>query len=200
MSEFNLIKIQEKLQDYLDKDRFVHTQGVMYTSAALAMRYGCDVKKAQIAGLLHDCAKSIPNQKKTKICEKNQIPISDAEKKNPFLLHAKVGAYIAKKKYSIQDRDILNAIAFHTTGRPNMSLLEKIVYIADYIEPWRFKAANLADCRRMAFLDIDKALYVILRDTLAYLETTKDPLDALTKEAFDYYHVLYLEREGTEYA
>ena len=131
MSEFNILKMQEKLKKYLDEDRFTHTQGVMYTSAALAMRYGEDVRKAQAAGLLHDCAKCIPNEKKISICEKNGIPISDAERINPFLLHAKAGAQIAKDKYKITDPDILNAIASHTTGRPGMSLLEKIVYIAD---------------------------------------------------------------------
>ncbi|WP_394923038.1 bis(5'-nucleosyl)-tetraphosphatase (symmetrical) YqeK [uncultured Robinsoniella sp.] len=195
MSEFNIFKMQEKLKKYLDEDRFTHTQGVMYTSAALAMRYGEDVRKAQAAGLLHDCAKCIPNDKKISICEKNGIPISDAERKNPFLLHAKAGAQIAKEKYKITDPDILNAIAYHTTGRPGMSLLEKIVYIADYIEPWRYKAQNLELSRKMAFSDIDEALYIILRDTLSYLKSTKNELDPMTARAFEYYKEMNREKQ-----
>lgn len=194
MSEFNIIKMQGKLQEYLDKDRFVHTQGVMYTSAALAMRYDCDIEKAQLAGLLHDCAKCLSNPKKIRICEKNEIFISEAERATPYLLHAKVGAYIARKKYEIADQDILNAITYHTTGRPEMSLLEKIVYIADYIEPGRNKAKNLDEKRKLAFTDIDMAMYIIVKDMLEYLSSTGEILDPLTKDAYEYYHALYLKR------
>ena len=118
-----------------------------------------------------------------------------------FLLHAKAGAQIAKDKYKITDPDILNAIASHTTGRPGMSLLEKIVYIADYIEPWRFKAQNLELSRKLAFSDIDEALYIILRDTLSYLRSTKNALDPMTARAFEYYREVnkkkqFMRQEG----
>ena len=143
MGKYDFIKIKKKLSKYLDEARFEHTMGVMYTCAALAMVYDYDLEDAQAAGLLHDSAKCIPNKKKLKLCSQHDIPVSDFEKDHPFLLHAKLGAYVASSKYDIKDEEILTAITYHTTGRPGMSLLEKIVYISDYIEPMRDKAPNL---------------------------------------------------------
>lgn len=191
--KYSILKTKKVLKKYLDANRFEHTQGVMDTAACLAMRYGEDMEKAQIAGLLHDCAKCIPDSKKIKICLKNQIPMTETEQKNPFLLHAKVGAYIAKEKYGVEDKEILNAIACHTTGKPDMTLLEKIIYIADYIEPMRSKAPNLADVRKLAFEDIDLALFKILSDTLAYLKRAPKNLDAMTIQAYEYYKEQILE-------
>ena len=111
--------------------------------------------KAQTAGLLHDCAKCIPNDKKLKLCEKKNIPVSEIEEKAPFLLHSKLGVYIARKKYDVEDKEILSAVRWHTTGKPEMTQLEKIIYLADYIEPGRDKAPNLARVRRLAFEDLD---------------------------------------------
>ena len=88
-----------------------------YTAAALAMRYGEDVERAQIAGLLHDCAKCMENDKLLSACEKYHLPATDVEKRNPYLLHARVGSYLAKKEYKIEDPEILSAILYHTTGR-----------------------------------------------------------------------------------
>ncbi|MCI7813041.1 MAG: bis(5'-nucleosyl)-tetraphosphatase (symmetrical) YqeK [Robinsoniella sp.] len=187
MKSYNLIKMQKKVKKYMDEDRYAHTQGVMYMCAALAMAHGEDLMSAQVAGLLHDCAKCMSNDKKLKICEKNGIAVSVAEAENPFLLHAKLGAYLARKKYDVEEEDILNAIRYHTTGRPRMSRLEKIVYIADYIEPLRNKAQNLPLIRERAFCDLDETMYLILRDTLEYLGTSADVLDPMTKMAYDYY-------------
>ena len=188
-------KISKKLMKELDEDRYRHTQGVMYTSAALAMRYGADLKKALLAGLLHDCAKCIPGHTKIKMCEKYNLEISEIERKNPSLLHAKLGAYLAKDKYDIEDEEILMAIRSHTTGRPGMSLLEKIVYIADYIEPARNKAPNLTEVRKLAFEDLDECMYAILRDTLTYLDKNPGDVDSATKDAFAYYDTLHKERQ-----
>ena len=138
MEEYNILRMQDRLKEYLARDRFIHTQGVMYTATALAMCHGEDLVKAQVAGLLHDCAKCIPTGKKLKICKKNDIALTKWEEENEALLHAKVGVYIAKKKYGITDPEILNAIRYHTTGKADMTSLEKIVYIADYIEPGRY--------------------------------------------------------------
>lgn len=192
---YNLIKMQKKLKKYVDESRYVHTLGVMYTAAALAMRYDADMEKAQVAGLLHDCAKCIPNDKKLKLCRQNDIPVSSVEEKSPFLLHAVLGAYIAREKYDIKDQEILDAIACHTTGKPDMTLLEKIIFISDYIEPMRSKAENLPQIRHMAFEDLDLAVYMTLRDTLAYLEKEKTCLDNQTTMAYNYYRQLIEERE-----
>ena len=123
MKQYNITKIQKKLRKELDDDRYRHTLGVMYTSAALAMRYGADLMKAQIAGLLHDCAKCIPNDKKLKLCDKYGIPVTKVENDAPFLLHSKLGAYLAKTKYGVEDEEILEAIVWHTTGKPAMTRL-----------------------------------------------------------------------------
>ena len=170
-----------------DAGRFEHTIGVEYTAAALAMRYGCDIKNAQAAGLLHDCAKCLTDEKRLALCKKGNIPVTELEKRRPFLLHAKTGAYLAETKYGITNPDILNAIRNHTTGRPSMSLLEKIVFIADYIEPGRTQAPNLSKIRELAFVDIDQALFIILEDTLSYLKAAGSELDPMTEETWLYY-------------
>lgn len=190
---YNIPKMKKTLKKYLDAGRYEHTEGVMYTAAALAMRYGEDIEKALVAGLLHDCAKCIPDAKKLKICLKNQITMSETEQKNPFLLHAKVGAYIAREKYGIEDEDILSAIACHTTGKPDMTLLDKIIYVADYIEPMRCKAPNLSDVRKLAFEDIDVTLLKILSDTLAYLRGSAKNMDSMTMKTYAYYKEKALE-------
>ena len=196
MADYDFIKMQKKLAKYLDEDRYAHTLGVMYTCASLAMVHGYDLKDAQAAGLLHDSAKCIPNKKKLKMCEEHKIPVTEFEKTHPFLLHAKLGAYVAEVKYGIKDKEILSSITYHTTGRPDMSLLEKIVYIADYIEPARNKAPNLTKVRKLAFEDLDECMYEILKDTLSYLEENPKDVDSATKEAFEFYSDLHNTRFG----
>ena len=188
MSEaYDLKKIKKKLKNELDESRYEHTIGVMDTAACLAMRYGADLTQALVAGLLHDCAKCIPNDKKLKLCRKNGIEVTPFEEKAPFLLHAKLGAWMAEHEYHVSDPAILSAIACHTTGKPDMSLLDKIVFIADYIEPGRNKAPGLPEIRRLSFTDIDRALIRILSDTLDYLASSNDPIDPATQNVLDYY-------------
>ncbi len=194
--QYNIGKIEKRLQKELDEDRYRHTMGVTYISAALAMRYGADLEKAMVAGLLHDCAKCIPNDRKLKLCEKYQIPVSQVERGAPYLLHSKLGAYLAEAEYGVKDVEILQAITWHTTGKPDMTLLEKIVFLADYIEPMRWKAENLNVIRKTAFEDLDRAVYLTLRDTLHYLEKRdQGAVDEMTRDA--YLHYLKLQ-EGKE--
>lgn len=181
-------EIEKQLKKELDKARFTHTIGVMYTAAALAMAHNADMEQALYAGLLHDCAKCIPNDEKITLCEQYEITISDAERKSPFLLHAKLGAYYAKTIYGIEDKDILHAIKVHTTGEPEMNLLDKIIYVADYIEPNRAQAPNLTFIRKLAFEDLDKAMEKILSDTLHYLAEKGGEIDPLTQETYHYFH------------
>lgn len=187
MKPIELRKIRKSMRKNLDAKRFEHTLGVEYISAALAMRYGADIKNAQLAGLLHDCAKCLSDEKRLSICEKHNISINDVERRNPFLLHAKVGSFLAMEEYRVYDPDVINAILNHTTGRPGMSLLEKIVFIADYIEPGRKQAPNLKQIREMAFVDLDKTLLMILGDTLEYLKSTDGETDPMTQKTYEYY-------------
>ena len=192
-----ILYIRRRLKKKMDEDRFEHTIGVAYTSVCLAMRYGEDLHKAELAGLLHDCAKCIPDDIKLDKCKRNNIPITKAQEQSPSLLHAKLGAFIAADHYRIKDQDILNAIENHTTGRPAMSLLEKIVYISDYIEPMRDKAPNLPKVRKIAFEDLDECMYEILKDTLEYLEEdSADDIEPTSKEAYIYYKELHNKRNN----
>jgi predicted HD superfamily hydrolase involved in NAD metabolism len=189
-------KIQKKLYKKLDSHRYQHTLGVMYTCAALAMVHGVDLGKAQTAGLLHDCAKCIPNEKKLKLCKKHEIPVTPFEKENPFLIHAKLGAYLARKKYKVEDEEILSAIRCHTTGKEAMTALEQILFIADYIEPTRSTAPHLERLRRLAFQDLDQCTYEILRDTLTYLRQSPQKIDETTERAYGYYRERNEKRHG----
>lgn len=180
-------KIEKKLRKELDKERYAHTLGVMYTAAALAMVHQSDLEQAMYAGLLHDCAKCITNEEKLQLCEKYGIPIRKSERRCPFLLHAKLGAYFAEHKYKVDDPMILHAIQTHTTGEPEMNTLDKIIYIADYIEPNRKTAPNLSEIRKLAFEDLDKAMLRILSDTLAYLQEKGGELDPMTMQTYHYF-------------
>ena len=188
MKTVDLHKIRKQLSKALDTKRYEHTQGVAYTSAALAMRYGENIKKAELAGLLHDCAKCLSDEKLLGICEKHNIAINEVERRNPFLLHGKAGSFLAMHEYHIYDLDIINAILNHTTGRPGMSMLEKIIFVADYIEPSRKKAANLSAIRKLAFEDIDQALILILTDILNYLESSGGEIDPMTSKTLEFYN------------
>lgn len=187
MKSSEMIKIRKAMEKTLDAKRYEHTLGVEYTAAALAMRYDAPIMSAQLAGLLHDCAKCLSNDKKLSICEKYNISVNEIEKRNPFLLHAKVGSFLAMNEYGVDDPDVINAILNHTTGRPGMSLLEKIVFIADYIEPGRKQAPNLAEIRKLAFVNLDQALIRILEDTLVYLKDSGGEMDPMTGKTYAYY-------------
>ena len=192
-------KIKKYLKKHLTKERYHHTVGVAYTAMSMAMKYNPQpdnnefMIKAEIAGLLHDCAKCMDNDKKIRICNKNQISYSKIEAENPYLLHGKVGAYIARKEFDILDEDILNAITWHTTGRPDMSLLEKIIFVADSIEPSRRPIPELILIRQLAFTDIDQAVIKILENTLKYLNEKGNPIDDMTQKTYDSY--IRTERE-----
>ena len=193
-ASYDLEEMNKRLRKYIDSDRYYHTQGVRYTSAALAMAHGGDIHKAETAGLLHDCAKSISDSKKIKICDKNGIEITKVERNNPFLLHSKVGAYIAQEKYGIKDVEILDAIRYHTTGRAGMRMLEQIVFIADYIEPRRNKSKRLPEIRLAAFRDLDECCYMILKDMLVYLNSKSGEIDSNTQDAYHFYEEVHEDR------
>ena len=182
-----IITIREHLKKKLSPGRFEHTMGVSYTCIALAMKHGCDLDKAEMAGLLHDCAKRYDDMTIIQKCEKKGISLTEGELRAPAVIHAKLGAWMAENKYGITDAEILSAIACHTTGKPEMSLLDKIVYVADYIEPRREKAPNLPEMRKLAFEDLEEALYQIMQGTLTYLEASGVQADVMTQKAYDYY-------------
>ena len=167
--------------------RYVHSIGVSNTSACLAMRYGYDCNKAYITGLLHDCAKGLKESELINTVMKAGIEISDIEKDNPDLLHSKAGSVVAKEKYGIEDDEVLKAIFYHTTGRPDMTLLEKIIFVADYIEPNRYNLPDLDRVRVMAFTDIDECIAHICEMTLDHLKKSGKAIDRTTVDTYEYY-------------
>lgn len=198
--EYN--KIKEKLSKKLSVKRFDHTIGVSYTAAAMAMRYGLNVDRAAMSGLLHDCAKYMTDDELIEKCTKYGIECSETELRNGYLLHAKLGAYLSKEKYGIEDEEICSAVRYHTTGKPAMSVLEAIIFTADYIEPGRKVLPNFKLIRSMAFVDLDEAVYLILKNTLSYLNDEKEAeqsqkeIDKHSVEAYKYYKKIHDEKVG----
>ena len=183
----NYSEIKKKLKKSQDKERYEHTKGVMYTAGCLAMAHGYYLEKAMLAGLLHDCAKCIPNDEKLALCKEHNILVTPVEAENPFLLHAKLGAFLAESEYNITDPDVLHAIKVHTTGEPDMNILDRIIFIADYIEHGRNKAPNLEKVRKLAFHDLNACMAQILRDTLMYLNSGKGTIDSTTQLTYEFY-------------
>lgn len=185
--EYDLRDLSMRMQESLGEHRFLHSVGVMDTAASLAMRYGYPVNIARVAGILHDCAKKYDNKKLLKLCGKYGLEVTEAEEKAPHLLHAKVGAYMAYDRFGVTDPDIIHAIKTHTTGEAGMSLLGKIIFVADYIEPLRDKAIRLGEIRQVAFYDLDLATLMILEDTISYLKKNDFYMDEKTLETYEYY-------------
>jgi predicted HD superfamily hydrolase involved in NAD metabolism len=167
MVYMNREKALALVKEQITERRYIHTLGVVESAIELAERYGADVKKAELAAIFHDYAKFRPKE------EMEQIII--AEKMDPALLeynmelwHAPVGAYLVKKEAGIQDAEILDAIAYHTSGRVGMSLLDKVVYLADYIEPGR-SFPGVDEVRQTAKQNLDHAVIQALRNTVVFL-------------------------------
>ena len=190
----DITKIDEILKGILKPSRYSHSQAVRYTAAALAMKYHGDIEKAELSGLVHDCAKNMSDDELIDYCKANGIEITECEYKAPQLLHAKAGALRAAELFGIEDEEILSAIRFHTTGKEDMSFLEKVIFTADYIEPGRYKADNLDTIRFMAFKDLDETVYMIMKDTLNYLKISAETIDKQTEKGYKYYKELHLSK------
>ena len=123
-----------------------------------------------------------------KLCEKSKITLTDLEHSMPALIHAKLGAYLAENEYGIKDREVLDAITYHTTGEPEMTMLEKILYIADYIEPNRREIPGLSKIRQIVFQNIDQAICCVFPiDTIRYLEDNGNKIDPMTIKTYEFY-------------
>ncbi len=154
-------ELKEELKKYITNEkRYSHSLGTMKMSKMLADKYNIDIEKAEKTGLMHDIAKEIIDEEALKYIKENNIEITDVERYNTKLLHGKIGADLCKKIYNF-DEDMCNAIKWHTTGRANMSILEKIVFCADKIEENR-SYENVEYYRNLAMEDIDQAVLEII--------------------------------------
>lgn len=188
-------KIESSLVTMVTKSRYEHTKRVEKESIELAKIYGVDEKKAVIASLCHDLYKNISNEEANEIIKKARLGKKYIDNLN--LGHSKIASYMAKKNFGIEDDDILNAISYHTTGRKAMSTLEKIIFLADYIEPKR-DFENIEKIRELSRVDLNKTVLEILINTKKYLEGENIPFcDRDSLEALAYYKKI-VERKSEE--
>jgi len=170
------------LQKRLSPRRFVHTMGVIKEAEKLAAHYKVDAEKARWAALLHDCAKEYSTDKKRALCKQWGIAIVQ---ENVDLTHGPMGAESAARDFFITDPDILQAIRYHSTGHAHMTLLDKIIMLADFTEPYREDYPPLATMRKLAYTDLDKALRVGIKYTLKREAQAKTPLHPASYEALE---------------
>ncbi len=190
---YELDKVLEFLKDNLDDFRYGHSIRVMETAVELAKIHGVDEKKAEMAGILHDSGKWKSREKTLQKVQDWGIILSEEERAEYNLVHGALSTYIAKNIFGIEDEDVLNAIKNHITGRPAMSDLEKIVYIADMIEPAR-NYEFVDDFRAMAKVDLDRTMYEILNENLAHLIRNDRYIAGSSLEARNYY--LKITKQG----
>ncbi len=186
-------KTIEKLKIELDSKRFQHSLNVMETSGLLAQHYGCNVDKARLAGILHDCGKNYKGDEARAFVEKIGYRPDEIEWAQPRLLHGIIGEHLAKTEYGVSDEEVLSAIHWHTTGKAGMTALEKIIYIADYIEPAR-SFEGIEEMRTVAYESLDRCVVLCSDSTIRYIikkgvllhehtiETRNDTLMLIKKE------------------
>ena len=185
-----LQQLRDSIKPWMEESRYRHSLGTEAVACDLALIHGCNMWKACIAGILHDCAKDLSDDALIKECIRYQLPVSEVERQRALLLHAKVGAAYAEDKFGIKDEEILNAIRYHTTGRPGMSLLEKIIFISDYIEPYRKPLPKIDRIRWEAYNHLDSAIFMISEDILDYLKNNGSVIDTMTMDTYEYYKAL----------
>jgi nicotinate-nucleotide adenylyltransferase len=177
--------LRQMVMPYLKADRIAHVTGVESHAVMLAMQWGIDPETAAVAGILHDITKAQSKEKQLKLCEKYGILLEKAEKENPSLLHARTGAALAKERFGVSD-EIVEAIRWHTTGKPDMNTLEKILYLADYTEPNR-DFEGVEELRALCFEDLDKAMALGLQMSIDDLNERGKPIFHDTMDAYNWY-------------
>lgn len=189
---FDFAAAREKLRLALSVKRFRHTLGVAETAVRLAAIHGDVglVEKARIAALLHDCAKDYHRELALGLCEEYSVKLDPVMLANGRLIHSFLGAEIAERQYGVTDPDILNAIRYHTTGHENMSLLEKIIFVADYTEPGRKGYGGIAKARDIARENLDMSVEFILGEKINYVSSGAEAVHPLSARALAYYRKL----------
>lgn len=169
---------------YLKPKRVAHVLGTERTAAELARQYGVDERSARIAALLHDCTKKLEIEEQLKLCEQYGIDMDEMERTTLKLQHSRTGAEIARHVFGVSDA-VYDAIRYHTTGRPDMTLLEKIIYIADYMEPNR-KFDGVEEIRAATARSLDEGILLGLTMTIEEMKGYGTPIHHLTMDAREY--------------
>lgn len=180
-----LDELRKAAYSFLKPRRIRHVQGCEEVAVELAKLYGCDVRKAATAAILHDITKKLDYDEQLLLCSKYDIICDDDELKNEKLLHAKTGAYLARDLFGTDD-DVFNAILWHTTGKPDMSLLEKIIYLADYIEPTR-DFPGVEELRKLVYSDIDAGMAQALKMSYEHVSGEGIRPHRNTADAYSFY-------------
>jgi predicted HD superfamily hydrolase involved in NAD metabolism len=179
------------VKEHLTEHRYIHTCGVMETAIHLAAKYGADVKKAEIAAIFHDYAKFRDKDEMKEIILSHHLG-DELLEYNAELWHAPVGAYLVEKEVGIDDEEVLEAIRNHTSGKRKMTVLDKVVYLADYIEPNR-QFPGVEGIRQMAETSLDEALIASLRNTMTFLMKKNQ---AIHPDTFRFYNGLIFDRRS----
>lgn len=161
------------LADNVPNSRLQHILGVEQTAIALARNYNLDVEKAAQAGLMHDLAKCFKPKKLLQMAQAEKLPLDPVDEANPHLLHADVSAIVARDEFGVQDEEVLQAIKNHTLGRPDMSWLSCVVFLADTLEPGRGNSPELEKLRQISLQDLYKAVWLTCDYSLQYLLDTR---------------------------
>ena len=183
LKRLSLSQLRPVALSYLNRRRIPHVLGTEQEAIRLCIRYGGDVEKARRAALLHDCTKRLNAEEQFALCDRYGIALDDVERANPKLLHALTGAAVARELYGF-DAETVNAIRYHTTGRAHMSVLEKIMYLADYIEPSR-EFPGVEELRRVCYESLDRGLILGLEMTVREMTERGEPLHRATLEALE---------------
>ena len=184
LKSLTLSQLRPVALSYLKYKRIPHVLGTEQEAIRLATRYGADVEKARVAALLHDCTKKLDMPEQLALCRQYGIELDELEQKALKLLHAKTGAAIAREVFGVDD-EIYRAIWWHTTGHADMTLLEKIIYLADYIEPSRdFPGVN--DLRACVYENLDRGMLMGLEMTIDEMTEMGNPVHHATMEARDW--------------
>lgn len=176
-------RILEYLKENLKESRLQHTLRVAELAVSMADKEGIDPSKAELAALLHDCARNLPPEEMSRQIDRLKLP--ERYKGSVNLAHSKVGTAFAREMFAVEDEDILNAISYHTTGREAMSTLEKIVFLADAIEPER-NYPGVERIRELAATSLDRACMESLGSTLAFLNSKGEFIDEDTVGAYEH--------------
>ena len=162
---------KNEIIEYIDRNltekRRIHTYAVVNEAKSLSKRYGEDQEKAELAALFHDFFRGAPEKALNGYVR--QLGLEPSYLDNGNLAHSKIAAFVMERDYHITDQDIINAVSYHTTGRPGMSKLEKIIYIADAIEPNRYYP-GVDELRKMAYIDLDEACLMSLNRSIDYIK------------------------------
>ena len=168
LAEAKAVEIEKYIKSKLTPERYTHVLSVRDLALDLAKRYGADLRKVNLAVLLHDCAKWMRTSEQYEAAASHEIQLDEVERHNPSLLHALIGVEFAVSQFGVDNPEILNAIRIHTTGSGKMTLIDKILYVADFAEPKR-DHPEAHSVRELAYQDLNKAVFEVSRYKIEHL-------------------------------